>query len=52
MAPARPFENWLCDPDFDELTTEATELQLYAMRLCYSVNQSDLPLAEQLRKSL
>lgn len=38
--------------DFDELTTEATKLQVYAMRLCHSVNQADLSLAEQLRKPL
>ena len=38
--------------DFDELTTEATRLQVYVIRLCYSVNQSELPLAEQLRRPL
>ena len=38
--------------DFDELTTEATSLQIYATRLCYSVNQSNLPLADQLRRPL
>lgn len=38
--------------DFDELTTEATRLQVYVIRLCYSVNQTNLPLAEQLRKPL
>jgi len=38
--------------DFDGLTTEATRLQVYAIRLCYSVNQSNLPLADQLRKPL
>ena len=38
--------------DFDELTTEATKLQVYAIRLCYSVNQSGLPLADQLRMPL
>ncbi len=34
--------------DFDKLTTEAARLQVYATRLCYSVNQSDLSLAEHL----
>jgi hypothetical protein len=38
--------------DFDELTTEATRLQVYAIRLCHSVNQSDLPLEAQLRTPL
>jgi hypothetical protein len=38
--------------DFDELTTEATKLQVYATRVCLSVNQSDLPLVELLRKPL
>lgn len=36
--------------DLDELTTEATRLQIYAGRLCCSVNQSNLPLAAQLRR--
>jgi hypothetical protein len=45
-------EQALCPADFDELTTEATRLQVYAMRLSYSVNQTDLPLAEQLNKPL
>jgi hypothetical protein len=37
--------------DFDDLTTEATKLQIYAGRLCRSVNQSNLPLAAQLKRS-
>jgi hypothetical protein len=36
--------------DFDELTTEATNLQVYATRLCQSVNQSTLPLATHLNR--
>ena len=35
---------------FDELTTEANRLQIYARRLCCSVNQSSLPLAAQLKR--
>ena len=36
--------------DFDKLTTEATRLQVYAIRLCQSVNQSKLPLATHLKR--
>ena len=36
--------------DFDELTTEANRLQIYARRLCCSVKQSNLPLAAQLER--
>ena len=38
--------------DFDDLTAEATKLQVYGMRLCHSVNQPNLPLADQLSKAL
>jgi len=41
-------ERALRPADFEELTTEATRLQVYAIRLCYSINQSNLPLAAQL----
>jgi hypothetical protein len=36
--------------DFDKLTAEATNLQLHAIRLCQSVNQSTLPLARHLNR--
>jgi hypothetical protein len=43
-------ERSLHPEDLDALTLEATTLQVYAVRLCHSVNQSGLPLAEQLRR--
>ena len=36
--------------DFDSLTTEATTLQVYGIRLCYCINQSGFSLANELRR--
>jgi hypothetical protein len=38
--------------DFDELTIEATRLQMCAVRLCRSVNQSGLSLVAQLKRPM
>ena len=36
--------------DFDKLTEKATTLQVYASRLCCSINQSNMPLSKHLKR--
>ena len=43
-------ERIISSTEVDELSEKAIEFQVYAIRLCQSINQTDLPLAEQLSK--